>query len=660
MISKFLYQKDLKGKRIITGVVTSDTFSVYDTDEKIDMVLENTYQLKEGETKSNNFGKLYYVRFSDNTYLNLNDYMLKVSVEKTDRLLFATPVSLNVAMDIVSANFDEEDIKLIDSGYSLSKDIELTDIYISMFKRLKDDQYVEIVGDGKPKFITYYDNKYELTEDFNKAKKIFIKELRQTLILNDFLNPEVSKKDFKFSHFNLFRRDGFIAFLGDNSFEIKLENDKLTFNRNIEDYTGYELFEQETLALGLRNILYMVKKPKSHVEAYLLIDDGFIKKEKNEYFKVNNIKDATKMPLTEAAYIKEAYKLLNEEININIKSIRDDNPHFLYKDNIGYFVSDLELDYDTKIIDNYDLEKFNNSFKENKDNNLILLSNDKYVTYEIIDNKLKFSLLNSAFEAKLFNDDELYLIKKYIEANVSKKELMPIYGAKTLYKIEDEPVEIKDVYDDFVNKMNDSGIHFSKIPSYSKLESDKGAYTYFSRYLVKEAWDSYEIFSKLVSKFDIKNALIVTSNALLEMNSLSLVAKKLNKDIKINTLEPSRFGVYPKIGSTKYYGNSYRLNFSALNKDEFAKYDLIYISDIYDEKKNNIVSTFKNLLKLDKEVYIVSKSEIVNELFNKFNYLLLSNNINIKNDNAKYELADEESKVKVFKINNHKYSSLIK
>ena len=40
MISKFLYQKDLKGKRIITGVVTSDTFSVYDTDEKIDMVLE--------------------------------------------------------------------------------------------------------------------------------------------------------------------------------------------------------------------------------------------------------------------------------------------------------------------------------------------------------------------------------------------------------------------------------------------------------------------------------------------------------------------------------------------------------------------------------------------------------------------------------------------
>ena len=189
MITKFLYQMNAKNKRILTGLVENDLDEVYDAEKQIPMVLESSLKLNDGERKISNFGRLYYGVFTEGKayrYLNINDYMLKVKVNASDKVAFASPLSKEMIESILNnTNYlnCDFDVNYVDSGLKLRDNLEEDDSFVVFFKKVDDDVYVELTNGKSPKFVSVVDGNYDLVDDFKDAMRVYKKEVRNLTLL---------------------------------------------------------------------------------------------------------------------------------------------------------------------------------------------------------------------------------------------------------------------------------------------------------------------------------------------------------------------------------------------------------------------------------------------------------------------------------------------
>ena len=140
MIKCFLYQMDEKNKRIITGLIENDEYLEYDPTYEYKMILEDNYTILENERKISNFGRLFYaVSINDehHKYLNFNDYMLKVKLDMTENVAFASALSKEMLMSILeNTNYFNQDLDLdyVDSGLTLMDDKGYKDYFDASVK----------------------------------------------------------------------------------------------------------------------------------------------------------------------------------------------------------------------------------------------------------------------------------------------------------------------------------------------------------------------------------------------------------------------------------------------------------------------------------------------------------------------------------------------
>ena len=140
MITKFLYQMNVVNKRILTGLVENDVEAPYDPLREIPMVKEGEYKLLEGERVVSNFGEQFYGVFKEGKeyrYININDYMLKVKVDATDKVAFASSLSKDMIDSILdNTNYlgCDFDFNYVKSGFKLGEDKEFDDSFKRTFK----------------------------------------------------------------------------------------------------------------------------------------------------------------------------------------------------------------------------------------------------------------------------------------------------------------------------------------------------------------------------------------------------------------------------------------------------------------------------------------------------------------------------------------------
>jgi hypothetical protein len=144
MITKFLYQMNRVNKRIITGLVENDEVVEFDENREIPMVQENSIKLLEGERKVSNYGIQYYGVFKENNeyrYVNINDFKLKVKLNATDKVAFASSLSKDMIDSILdNTNYlnCDFDFSYVESGFKLN---ELDNEYDDSYKNILDIQY---------------------------------------------------------------------------------------------------------------------------------------------------------------------------------------------------------------------------------------------------------------------------------------------------------------------------------------------------------------------------------------------------------------------------------------------------------------------------------------------------------------------------------------
>ncbi len=321
MITKFLYQMNVKNKRILTGLVENDVDEPFDFEKEIPMFLEGNVKILENERKISNIGKLYYGVFKDGRdykYVNLNDYKLKVKMNATERVAFASMLTKDMLDSILNNTAYlncEYTINYIDSGFKLRDNFEYDDSFKDMFRKVKDDVYVELIKDNLVKFISVVDNRYDLVSDFKDAMRVYKKDIRNLLVANEYINRRTQRSEISMSHYNIFLgQDNSYLFGGENSFKVNLNDNIIEIEKEPKIDESYRLINDELRQGLLRNILYLFKKPKSHVLKFLKIDNLYVEVlEKNKYQLTSIASKATLLPQTEIDILKQIYLLYNSD-----------------------------------------------------------------------------------------------------------------------------------------------------------------------------------------------------------------------------------------------------------------------------------------------------------------------------------------------------------
>ncbi len=682
MITKFLYQMNVVNKRIITGCVENDTDVTYDAFREIPMELENTYKLADGERKVSNFGKLYYAVFRDSDYykyLNLNDYMLKVKIEASDKVQFATPLSKECLNSILfNTNYLDQDTSLefIESGFTLEDNLEYDDEYRKVFKKIDDDQYVELVDYDEVCFVAKKESEkgvfYDIVDDFKDATLIYKKELRPLLFTHKYLGSKI-KTSVYMSHYNIFKNfdTNEYLFAGYNSFKVLYDGTKIVFEKDPVITSKFRLVNDEERNLILREILNIIKHREPRGSFACTINDLYVARESDSVYRLTkNASEATKVSDNILDIFRNIVKLYSDLVYVKSLSLVDD-AYYLYSHLNSYEITNEKRIEESKLIKKDDAINFVNVF--NNFNNLgdtLLLLNSKYIKLDYANNKFTINYLDSAYNASVFTKEEVSILEKILNKKFEKRETSIIKDTTNHYNIDsDKPLNVISSYNAFLNQKAKSNIHFgnSRKPlNELKVGSDKAAFEYLEETYVRAVIDTKYVTDKLIKR--VNNILVIGSTGALDLYGIALSALENNKNIHVSLLDTCKWGYYPhvSIGENVTFDGSYRLEADALNKDNINKFDCIIFSKRFNGNKEGLLDLISCLEKDNYNGYIVNISytnklnlesnfsSIVKEKTNFNKYLIKLNLDEYKEKFEDIALLDDVSYYSILRIKNKK------
>lgn len=612
MIVKFLYQMNVVNKRIITGLVEDDKDITYDAFREIPMELESKVVLNEGERKVSNFGDLYYGVFREGDtykYVNLNDYMLKVKVDASSIVQYATPLTKDMLNSILyNTNYLDCDLKLeyISAGYTLGLDKEYDDKYRSVFKKVEDDSYVEFEDSEGLSFLAKNNNIVDVVFDFKDATKIYKKELRPLLLTHKFLGSSAyHKSNVYMSHYNIFKNfdTNEYLFAGDNSFKVLYNETTISFVKNPELVSPFRLINDESRNLVLRDILNILKHQDKRGKHIVKIKDKYLKNINDYTYELSdNAADASLIDDFMIDIIKDIVKLYSEDTKVFVLSDTT-GEYFIYSNESKYEISQNRLNMKSNLIRSEVVSSFIDSFNNfASDGNTILILNDKYVKINFESNyKFEIEYLNSGYNASKFNASQVKALESVIGVKFAKRELNKIIDNTNHLNIDYNEVKpLAKSYQEFLSAKANSKIKFAaykKDLSTLKVGSDKASFEYLESLYVKSVIDSKNVVDKVISK--VKNILVVGSIVTLDLYGIALSAKEKNKLVNVSMLDTTKWGYYPNVslGSNVSFDGTYRLELESVTKDFINQFDLILISKKYNANNIGLLDLIDNLCK---------------------------------------------------------------
>ncbi len=639
MIVKFLYQMNVKNKRILTGLVEDDNQVLYDPMREIPMVLDSNLVLKDNERKISNIGELYYCVFKENDdyrYLNINDFMLKVKVNASDVIAFASFLTKEMIESILyntSYLGCDYDLKYVYSGYKLLDTLEYDDSYRVFFKNVEDDVYVEFLDKETPRFLSVVDGKYDFVDDFAKAMRVYKKEVRNLTLTHEYITKSTKKANVAMSHENVFTKSPLeYIFGGDNSFLVTFIDSRLKIVKNPKLTTEFRLANDQTRSQLLRNVLYTLKKPENKETRVLRINDLYVLKNGDLDFSLtNNASKASNITIFEVELIKNAIQLFMREPKIEeLKSISN-HTYYLYTNDKNYSLTD-EVKYEqSTIVDENSAINFYKTFENfNSSGNIIIKSNDKYIKLEFSSKEdFSISYLDNGLEASRFRENEVLELEKLLNKKFQRREICPI-NASYLKLNQSVSPSLEEQYNAIIRDKNNTNIRFGTILSLDKIRttSDKGAFEYLESLFMKNYLDSYKLFSMVLQK--TSNVLLVGATSNIDLTALSAAADKLNKEVSVTILDTTKWGYYPNayISKNVKLVNVYRLELTSLPYDFINKFDLIFVGTTY-KNCDNLSKFIEDLKDLSYEGFILNVSlnkeygfvsEYDDALHNVYNY----------------------------------------
>lgn len=612
MIKCFLYQMNEKNKRVITGLIENDDYQEFDPLYEYPMILEDSYILEENDNKISNFGKQYYAitELDSINYLNLNDFMLKVKLNLTNNVAFASTLSKDMLMSIFeNTNYFNCDTEYdyIDSGLTLCQDKGYKDYFDGWFRNVTDDVYVMLTNMRYPLYIGKENNQYILTDDFKNAFRVSKKECRNLLIANGFIDTTMRKKQVSFSHYNCFECKNQYGFAGENSFYVSYNNDTLKISKNFKPTTEWRLISDEARAKVLRDICYKNKKGPSGNKLIFKVNDKYCcEKTPGVYELTNDATLSTPLDTNLIDVLKVVFKIYFSEPKYEAFKR---SSYALYNNNGTYILSNDKLEYPSKLISDNIANKFFQGLEETK-LNAIAKCKKGYIDINIVSsNSFNIEYKDSAYDINPQSSKLLQSLEGLLDLkiNIIEPQIIDIYQDNNYVCKIDKPLSCLDSYyllQEEVYKCNirlNDNINISEI----KTESDKGALEYLTRFYLKSSLDTNTIFSMILKKENINNCLILGNTTGADLVGISNALYDNNKSLDLFIIENIKWGFRPKtfIYNKLNIIKSIRMPILSLNKNDL-NYDLIFISRSFkDEEELNIL--LNNLKNENKKTVVV-------------------------------------------------------
>lgn len=605
MIKSFLYELDRTNRKTICGVVENDEIVENKESDTFKTNLFSTYKLKEDERISENTGKLYYCYLINPTkeisYIDVSISKAGVTVKLTNKIAFATPLSKKVILAILDHfnYFELEDFKLIESGYIINRHGEKRDLLEKHFKNIKDDSYCQIIEDGISFYVAKDEDGYYLEEDFIKACKVNHKDIRNILLLNEFITVDTPKEMLSFAEFKCFK--------GINSYVLYTYKPiRISFSDNILEVmtdttlqiTDRLLNSKDVYQLGTE-IIDLLYKPATGQTFTLEFNGRFVVKKDNSYVLVDNPALASLIDESEITLFKKAMALFRNEVTINTYF---NQLMYLYQlDEENYKVTSSKVNefISAKIILKHTFDKFIATFlnfNPLKTTGNIAILNDKFIEIKFISKQdfvIKFH--DDAYHATLLTLEEVNSLQDVLKEKFVLREIRNI--PNPLVYDDSKKSDVCQYYSDLLDTIASRQCDLTTVIDDKELKvfSEKGSFEYLLRNFPKTYLDAKMLFTKIFAAKKVKNLLIVGDSCHIELLALNDICQE---KVNVSLISNSKWGhklTFKKNNNVSINGN-YRFDFAYANKLFLKQFDAIFFTRSFIGTKDNfrIIQALKN------------------------------------------------------------------
>ncbi len=587
MISKFLYDVDEKGKKVLYGLLEDEV------DEKFEVGSELDYSFigdEEVDDAIRNLGGLCYAVFNDNgvtKYLDVDFYKDKAKIQLTDKIAYATALSediIDVILDYLDTNLKYETVY---SCYFEHPKKGTVDSLEKLFKGLFTDSFVQVIKDDISYYLTQ-DVDYKLTRDFKEAKKFHKTDIRKILIINKFVDKETPGQTVYFSPYQMLRGEDEFFLLKPNPVMVsKVDNQFIIKTDDVKIKDTHLLCKSERINGIMKEISSLLNKDEEMELGYAMCYGSYLNKNDNIYTLSNDPKDLSLLSKSDISFFSILYQMFSES---KVEVLENKPLMYLYEVEENIFkVTNNTMDtfLGSRLVSEKNYFDFMKLFYTKKmpllDKGYILTTNNQYINLEVLDdNQFKLEYSASSYNATVFTLEQASNISKLLDVEVSKRELNNLFDPKK-YNINKgyKNFIIEDEYKKLLSTIKKSKFKvFNSNKIAIKIESEKGAFEYLRKFYYKSIMDAEILFEKLLLDESIKNILIVESLLNLDLIAINNVVKRLNRVVDVTLINTYRMGYYPEVNLCDSLNVKaiYRVAFTSMPKIILSSFDSIVFS----------------------------------------------------------------------------------
>lgn len=616
MLNKFLYEIDDADRKIIIGLVEDDE-QQDELDNSFSMQNYATYK-PEGTQKAiiNKGDQVYSYIDTDNgrMYLDVNMYQNKITVQMTENIEHACCYSKDMAEAILfNMNyFGYDDACFAPSGFYKPNHGDLKDSFDNMFRRAVEGSYIQIRKDGTSNFVSYdfETRKYSLVSDIQFASKIKKKNIRKILTINGFIDKDTDPKALCFSPNETFGYETGYYYKG---IRINYADGLLSFTQNETATPNDHLINSEEVKTKMELIYNEMQRNDNSEEFYALANNLYVSFDGTNYSFTSDAKSAFKMSNLTFDLLSNAYYLFDKRIVLNKMDLNVIYLNEISENTYEFSNSPLSDGSKSKLIEKANYQAYQNEFANiDNEEGIIAIIDGMYLNLTVDGDSFLIGYSDTGYNATILTDAQAEVISTILNIKIVKREIKNILSAEIFknYRMDynDNQMAIADAYEEITNLIIS---HKHRIFSYEdfsqiKTETEKGSLEYLRQIMPKALLDSESLFSDILTNdLNIHHILIVGSGANLDLIALNTVMKKLKREIKVSTIDQSKWGYYPSVSlsNVKIQG-IYRFEFNNCVKSIMDQFDMILFSR--DFKNTDVAPMLKALKGLNKKIVLAN------------------------------------------------------